>query len=398
MKRIAMGFLSVLLIAFSCSGAIIADHTTIDMDAINTDHIVAACAAYRVIYGHTSHGSQIITGMEVMENRYGAPWRFNDTGEGGALSVHEEYGDLGHNGDLSWADSTRAALNEPGNDRNVVMWSWCGGVSDNTASGIDAYLTAMNQLESEFPHVKFIYMTGHLDGSGTEGNLHLRNQQIRDYCQSNDKILFDFADIESYDPDGTEFLSQYADDECNYSGGNWADQWCSAHPLSDMCLDCDCAHSKPLNCNMKGRAFWWLLAEMLENSGPGHPTPTPAPATMGVKIEMPGSLFRSGDVVYCNVTVTNSGSETLKQHPLFVILTVHDQLFWGPTFSDFDHYLALYPEFPVGDTVVEVLPEFTWPPVATAVSGCYFITALTNPDVSAVMGDHDMWEFGWLNY
>jgi len=37
------------------------------------------------------------------------------------------------------------------NDRNVVIWSWCGGVSDNTRKGINTYLNAMNQLEQTYP-------------------------------------------------------------------------------------------------------------------------------------------------------------------------------------------------------------------------------------------------------
>ena len=54
----------------------------------------------------------------------------------------------------------------------------------------------MNQLEIDYPNVKFVYMTGHLDGSGANGNLNLRNEQIRAYARANNKILYDFADIE----------------------------------------------------------------------------------------------------------------------------------------------------------------------------------------------------------
>ncbi len=49
-------------------------------------------------------------------------------------------------------------------------------------------------------------MTGHTDGTGETGNLNLRNDQVRNYCIANDKILFDFADIESYDPDGNSYV------------------------------------------------------------------------------------------------------------------------------------------------------------------------------------------------
>ena len=63
----------------------------------------------------------------------------------------------------------------------------------------------MSGLEKDYPYVRFVYMTGHTNGTGLSGNLHLRNQQIRDYCNANKKILYDFEDIESYDPDGKYF-------------------------------------------------------------------------------------------------------------------------------------------------------------------------------------------------
>ena len=63
------------------------------------------------------------------------------------------------------------------------MWSWCGGCSDNTTEGIATYLKEMTALEKEYPNVQFIYMTGHLDGSGTNGNLNKSNEQIRAYCK-----------------------------------------------------------------------------------------------------------------------------------------------------------------------------------------------------------------------
>jgi hypothetical protein len=75
-------------------------------------------------------------------------------------------------------------------------------------------------------------------------------------------VLFDFADIESYDPDGIYYRDLDADDACNYSGGNWADEWCAANPGSELCAVCSCAHSRPLNCNLKARAFWWMMARL----------------------------------------------------------------------------------------------------------------------------------------
>jgi len=100
-------------------------------------------------------------------------------------------------------------------------------------------------------------MTGHLDGGGPEGNLYARNNQIRDYCRDNAKILFDFADIESYDPDG-----EYYPEESDWC--YWCETWCATHdcPTGDCVDDEGCAHSVCFNCYQKGRAFWWMMARL----------------------------------------------------------------------------------------------------------------------------------------
>jgi len=142
----------------------------------------------------------------------------------------------------------------------MIMWSWCGQ-ADTSEENINLYLNLMNQLEEDYPNVTFVYMTGHLNGTGEEGNLNIRNNQIRDFCSQNNKILFDFADIESYDPDYNYFLDKNANDGCYYDSdgngsldANWADECCAAHP--GECSSCFCAHSRSLNCDLKGRSFW----------------------------------------------------------------------------------------------------------------------------------------------
>jgi hypothetical protein len=249
------------------SEPLVADHTTTGLSQIPPFWIVQAKAGLRLSYGHTSHGSQVVSGMGVLmaDPLNNDLYDFNSDGgvTPGVLSLQDYTpdGDLGNPDYTTWATRTRNYLNTPGNNRNLVVWSWCGQ-ADTISENIDLYLSLMNQLESEFPNVTFVYMTGHLVGSGVEGNLNQRNEQIRNYVEANDKVLFDFADIESYDPDGDYFLDLYADDAANYDGGNWAIEWCNAHPGDPLCQSCSCAHSEPLNCNLKARAFWWLLARL----------------------------------------------------------------------------------------------------------------------------------------
>jgi hypothetical protein len=231
--------------------AIVADHlAAAAFDDIPAATLPAVQSGYRIWYGHTSHGSQIVTGMSMLyaeDSRYA----FN-AGEGSLVLEDQGDVDLGSEGNLDWTSITRDVLDQPDNTINVVMWSWCGGVSENTEAGINTYLNAMNQLETDYPDVTFIYMTGHLDGSGPSENLYARNNQIRNYCQTHGKILFDFADIESYDPDGNYYPD--GTDWCE-----WCEDWCTTH----TCPTCeDCAHSVCFNCYQKGRAFWWLMARI----------------------------------------------------------------------------------------------------------------------------------------
>ncbi|MDY6877358.1 MAG: DUF11 domain-containing protein [Chloroflexota bacterium] len=262
---------------------IIIDHTCTDLSQIPEYWIEQAKAQLRLSYGHTSHGSQPVSGMNVLMNdpSHGGLYDFNTNGaivpDTLSLADRTPSGDLGNPDRTTWAARTRDYLDGSGSDRNVVVWSWCGQ-ADTSEENIDLYLSLMNQLEVDYPDVTFVYMTGHLNGTGIDGNLNVRNNQIRDYCIANNKILFDFADIESYDPDGNYYLDQGANDGCYYDGGNWANEWCAAHPGDPLCESCSCAHSEPLNCNLKARAFWWMLARIAgwETQAPDQPDLTPS--------------------------------------------------------------------------------------------------------------------------
>ncbi|NNL99455.1 MAG: hypothetical protein HKO62_01805 [Gammaproteobacteria bacterium] len=154
-------------------------------------------------------------------------------------------------------------LDDPANAGvNVVVWAWEGRLSSESSTYVDAYLNDMALLQTDYPSVTFVHMTGHLDGSGESGNLHLLNEQIRAQVAATGGVLFDYADIESFDPDGNGYLALGGNDDCSYSGGNWADEWCAANPGDPLCTANSCAPSRSLNCNLKGRAFWWMLARV----------------------------------------------------------------------------------------------------------------------------------------
>jgi hypothetical protein len=255
---------------------IIIDHTCIDLDEIPVEWINNAKANLWIGYGHTSHGSQLITGMDALDAYFtDGTFAWSHAGGPGELQLFEGAGNSASGylradlGSSVWADDTRAYLDDhPG--CNVIIWSWCGQVDDVDLPS--HYFGPMEQLEIDYPDVQFVYMTGHLEGEGPGGNLELANQQIRDFCTANNKILFDFADIEKYSPDAdTNFQVYFANDECNYNHpnghtANWADYWLAENPghkltqISQLCGSC--SHSVTLNCTKKGIAAWFLWARL----------------------------------------------------------------------------------------------------------------------------------------
>jgi len=257
------------------SQALVIDHTTVDITAVPQQYIEAAKNDLNIYYGHTSHGSQLMYGMDGLvsfANGGGLGLSLpQDIFEG--LYVRETSPDAGYY--PTWVDNTRNYLGIPdpvtgrGTDHpeiNVVIWSWCGQVSSISEQDLlYHYLLPMTQLESDYPDITFVYMTGHSDGSGDDpvtSNLHARNQQIRQYAIDNNKVLYDFYDIELYDPDGTYFGDQNVDDGCNYDSGNWCTEWQSSHTEGVDWYSVDCAHSQSINCNQKAYAAWWLWARL----------------------------------------------------------------------------------------------------------------------------------------
>ena len=285
-KRLFVAFSAILFFGLLSSSAhadgMVIDHTCADIEKVPAYWIEMA-KRMTLHYGHTSHGSQIISGILALYDlnpAYAVAVRESDS-EGlppaqrpPALRIYDG------NPPETYIEPDDYWESEEGRVRtrsvadtgkyDFSMWSWCGQVSWYGDEQIQDYLNRMDQFESRYSAMRFIYMTGHLDGTGSGGDLYRNNEAIREDCRANGKVLFDFADIERYDPDGTDYLDRGGDDECDYFvrgiRHNWADEWCAENPGSDLCIweDAygDCAHSKPLNCHLKARTFWWMMARL----------------------------------------------------------------------------------------------------------------------------------------
>lgn len=300
-QKIWQSFFFILCLTFDLSGQIIIDHTCTNINQIPVSVIEIAKDSLHIAYDHTSHGSQLITGMNPLDAFMGGDgiYVWSEGGGSGVLDIDDYFspvGDLGS--ETAWSPATRTYLDNPSNaDVNVIMWSWC----DIYGHNIQGYLDSMEVLISDYGPggtkildgtrtvpVTFVFMTGHTNAGLTENEWTFNaNNQIRQHCIANSRVLYDFFDIECYDPDGTYFGDGEAEavdygtyngnhdleDDCSYDStetarGNWATTWQSTHTEGVDWYSCTALHSKPLNGNLKAYACWWMFSRLAGWIGP----------------------------------------------------------------------------------------------------------------------------------
>ncbi len=128
---------------------------------------------------------------------------------------------------------------------------------------------------------------------------------------------------------------------------------------------------------------------------PGNPTPTSTPgdcSELGCTIDMPSNEFHPGDRFYCNVNLCNPGPDTYENIPLFVILDVYGTFYFAPTFNAYDHYALT---LNIGEQTQVVIAEFPWPSGTGSATGIHFYAGLTDHAISELLGNYDMFTFGW---
>lgn len=267
-----VGFLTILAVtaaySWDDSTPLVIDHTCTDLSQIPDKWIDSVQANLRMYYVHTSHGRQIVCGLERIESIIDPKFNVN-IGNGylpieeGALCVYDRigstvdywFGNEWQNG----MDITRQVLND-NPAINISMFMWCIELYNSSQEYVQKYLDSISTLEREFPEVNFIYTTSNAEYCYDPNwdlygyTRYLRNEQIRQYCRDNNKILFDFADLDSW--------------WFNPSTNEWEHATCVTQdhiiPIQHhkYGLPDDCGHANWECCEQKAKALWWMLARL----------------------------------------------------------------------------------------------------------------------------------------
>lgn len=88
--RVRLRAAQVLALAFllgtpGVAGQMLVDHSCTDLDQVPGTAIAQAVADLHIAYNHTSHGSQLVSGMNALANfpDYGDTYQWSDDGSAG---------------------------------------------------------------------------------------------------------------------------------------------------------------------------------------------------------------------------------------------------------------------------------------------------------------------------
>lgn len=235
----------------------------------------------KMYFGHASIGGQILDGIRDLSKNESARYSLRVTVEPSALNdpgLIDYY--IGPNGDplakverfKNFIQSTDANGHEWGNTLDIAYFKFCYVDFDensNIDNIFDTYITTVNSIITQYPNCKFVYFTVPLQGNLTTDRRMAENvvrnemnAKIRDYVQKNGGILFDLADIESYDDQGNY-------QSFSYNGKTYPKAWFVAdNYANDGWTTDDGAHLNDKGKDHLARAMWNLWVAITSGSSP----------------------------------------------------------------------------------------------------------------------------------
>jgi hypothetical protein len=278
------------------------DHTHTALSAIPDSWISRAKSDLHIAYNHTSHGSQLISGINALEAfpSFGTKYAWTDTSRGdsqslslddrgisGTPDLSQGDGDGDGDGIANWAEDTYAFLDNNASDHiNVIMWSWCNIAGHDVDVN---YLPGMQTLIEEYGTggskigtgegqrenaVHFIFMTGHANKNNNAGDKKPRDQAklITDFCNEHKYFCLDYYSIDTHDINDNYWEDAGDNGNSNAYGGNFYQDFQDAHSIGNGYFENKKSpggkvtygehNTQHITANRKAYAMWWILARL----------------------------------------------------------------------------------------------------------------------------------------
>jgi hypothetical protein len=208
MLRLAFYLAPVLWLSAALAPAVVIDHTDVAGVASLPQSTMNAIGQQKWYFTHASVGGNMIDGMNTLHATNSARYQLQTSSAGATPPTTTTPGIIYeyNRGNPGWSskftifhDTVDAGWRSP--KVNFAMDKLCYIDPDANST---TYTSSMSALEASYPATTFVYTTIPLT-TGSDGDNVQRNQYnaaVRGYCQTNNKLLFDIADIEAYDPAG----------------------------------------------------------------------------------------------------------------------------------------------------------------------------------------------------
>lgn len=121
--------------------------------------------------------------------------------------------------------------------------------------------------------------------------------------------------------------------------------------------------------------------------------PHPRCQSVGVRLKMPSQDYRPGDVCFLTAEICNSFHIPIPEARFFTLLTVAGETFYAPGWTcELDYWsFGIQP----GPYEVVVIKPFVWPEGAGNGSGVTFIGAVTDSEITEIIGEYSVLDISW---
>lgn len=197
---------------------ILIDHTAVDGFDVIPDEQIAAAARIRYMIRESSIGVNIDQGLNCLMGNFEGR-RPNSCGELFDPKYDRSNWEFQIRGNPGWIDKVNDFVEQVHLQAdNFDAFSFSVGYVDGLDEGFyprisdpenfqTLFVDKIEALEAEYPDKIFVWWTMSLSRVGSENGTKF-NQMLREYTATHNKILFDLADIEAHNPDGTKVESE----------------------------------------------------------------------------------------------------------------------------------------------------------------------------------------------